>query len=65
MDMDDFMAAKPDDLLTRLVRQDLDPLSIEELDSRIAALAAEIDRCRAHIERASRHRHSAEALFKR
>jgi uncharacterized small protein (DUF1192 family) len=45
--------------------QDLDPLSQDELDARIAALEAEIARVRAHMEAASRHRSAADALFKR
>ena len=39
-------APRPDDPLTQLVRQDLDPLSVAELEARIAALEGEIARCR-------------------
>jgi uncharacterized small protein (DUF1192 family) len=63
MDLDDA-SARPDDPLTRLVRQDLDPLSVAELETRIAALEGEIARTRAKIERAVNHRASADALFK-
>ena len=40
---------KPDDPLTLLVKQDLDPLSIEELQARIAILKAEIARVEAQL----------------
>ena len=49
----------------QLARESLDPLSHDELDARIALLEAEILRVRAHQERASAHRHAAEALFGR
>lgn len=65
MDSDDILPRRNDDSLAALARQDLDPLSIEELDARIAALRAEIDRVEAHKSRASSHRASAEALFRR
>ena len=62
---DEFFSSRPDDPLAILARQDLDPLSQDELDERIAALEAEIARVRAHMEAASRHRSAADALFKR
>jgi uncharacterized small protein (DUF1192 family) len=62
---DDFFSSRPDDPLVSLVRQDLDPLSQDELEERIAALEAEIARVRAHMEAVSRHRSAADALFKR
>lgn len=62
--MDDHLPIGPDPL-AQLARQDLDPLSIEELDARVLALEAEIVRTRAHAERASAHRASADALFRR
>jgi uncharacterized small protein (DUF1192 family) len=62
---DDFFSSKPDDPLVQLARQDLDPLSHDELTARIEALEAEIARVRAHQEAASRHRSAADALFKR
>ena len=65
-DMDDeFFSSRPDDPLVLLARQDLDPLSQDELEERIAALDAEIGRVRAHMEAASKHRSAADALFKR
>lgn len=65
----DFEDASPrpraGDLIKALAREDLDPLSVAELDERIAALTAEIERCRAKRERAINHKASAEALFKK
>jgi uncharacterized small protein (DUF1192 family) len=65
MDLDDLFPDKPKDPLTELGKQDLDPISIEELHERIAALKEEIARVEAHIERVTRHRSAAEELFKR
>ena len=65
MDLDDLFPDKPKDPLTELGKQDLDPISIEELNARIAALNAEIARTEAHIERVTKHRSAAEELFKR
>ena len=64
MDLEDA-PSRPDDLLDALVRQDLDPLSVEECEERIAALEAEIARSRIRMQRAVNHRASAEGLFKR
>jgi uncharacterized small protein (DUF1192 family) len=65
MDLDDLFPSKPDDPLTLLARQDLDPLSIDELHERIAALKAEIARVEAHIAAVTAHRSAAEELFKK
>ncbi len=65
MDIEDLFPSKPDDPLAQLARQDLDPMSIDELHARIEALKVEIARVEAHIDRASRHRSAAEELFKR
>ena len=65
MDVDDLFPSKPGDPLVELGRQDLDPLSVEELHERIDALKAEIARVEAHIERVSAHRSAAEELFKK
>jgi uncharacterized small protein (DUF1192 family) len=62
---DELFSSRPQDPLAQLARQDLDPLSRDELEARIAALEAEIARIRAHMEAASRHRSAADALFKR
>ena len=44
MDLDELFPDKPDDPLTLLTKQDLDPLSVEELEARIAILEGEIAR---------------------
>lgn len=63
MDLDDAPSRR-DDVLLQLVRQDLDPLSVSELEGRIAALEGEIARTRQKIESAVNHRASAEGLFR-
>jgi uncharacterized small protein (DUF1192 family) len=65
MDIDDLFPDKPGDPLVELGKQDLDPISIEELRARIDALKAEIARVEAHITRVEAHRSAAEELFKR
>ena len=65
MDLEELFPSKPGDPLVELGRQDLDPMSIEELNERIAALKAEIGRVEAHMQRAETHRSAAEELFKK
>lgn len=65
MDLDELFPSKPDDPLIALKKQDLDPMSIEELQERIEALKAEIARVEAHMSRAQTHRSAAEKLFKK
>ena len=65
MDLDEFLPKKSGDPLSELMRQDLDPLSVAELEERIAALEAEIARARSKMQRAVNHRASADQLFKR
>jgi uncharacterized small protein (DUF1192 family) len=65
MDLEDLFPSKPDDPLVALARQDLDPMSIDELNERIASLKAEIARVEAHMQRAQTHRSAAEELFKK
>ena len=57
--------ASPTIRSSRLAKQDLDPLSVEELDARIEALKAEIARVEAHMQRAVNHRAAADELFKK
>ena len=64
MDMDDDLPRKGDDLLARLIQQDLAPLSVAELEARIAALETEIARTRSKMQSAVNHKASAEALFR-
>jgi uncharacterized small protein (DUF1192 family) len=65
MDLEELFPSKPGDPLVQLTKQDLDPLSVEELEERIATLEGEIARVRAKIDAAVNHRASAEALFKK
>ncbi|HEY6661619.1 MAG TPA: DUF1192 domain-containing protein [Sphingomicrobium sp.] len=65
MDLEDLFPSKPDDPLVALGRQDLDPMSIDELKERIETLKAEIARVEAHISRVLTHRSAAEDLFKK
>ncbi|MBV8972381.1 MAG: DUF1192 domain-containing protein [Sphingomonadaceae bacterium] len=62
---DDLPRPRPDDTLAALVRQDLDRLSLTELDERIATLEAEVARTRAKRAGAATFRSAADALFKR
>jgi uncharacterized small protein (DUF1192 family) len=59
---DDLPARKPQ-LLADLAAEDLDRLSIAELDARIAALDAEVARTRAKRASAADFRTAADALF--
>ena len=65
MDADDLFPGKPGDPLSLLVKQDLDPLSVEELRLRIQALQGEIARIEARLAKAVDHRASADSLFRR
>jgi len=65
MDLDELFPDKPDDPLVLLGRQDLDPLSVEELEARIVLLEAEIARVRAKLQSSVNFRASAEELFKK
>jgi uncharacterized small protein (DUF1192 family) len=65
MDPDENLPRRNDDPAAQLAKQDLDPLSVSELEERIALLEAEIERCRGKMQRAVNHRASADALFKR
>lgn len=66
MDLDELLPQRSlDNPLTALRREDLDPLSLDELRQRIQVLEAEIERTRAKLEAASSFRSAADALFKR
>jgi len=65
MDLDELFPDKPDDPLKQLVKQDLDPLSVEELQARITILESEIARVKVKMEFAVNHRASADELFKK
>lgn len=60
-----MFAKRPLDPLTLLVKQDLDPLSVNELRERVAILEAEIARVNQKIEGSVNFRASADSLFKR
>ena len=64
MDLDEFLPRQAGDPLAALTAQDLDPLSVRELEARIAALEAEIVRTRGKMQAAVDHRASAHDLFK-
>ena len=65
MESDENIPLRRDDPLTILVRQDLDPLSVDELAARIHILKSEILRCEGKIAFATRHRSDADALFRK
>lgn len=65
MDLDEVFSKSPGDPLALLLKQDLDPLSVAELEARIAALEREITRVKARLHGAVNHRASADAIFKR
>jgi uncharacterized small protein (DUF1192 family) len=65
MDLDELFPDKPDDPLKLLARQDLDPLSVDELHARIVALEKEIARVKAKLDFSVNFRASAEELFKK
>jgi len=65
MDLDENLPRRLDDPVALLARQDLDPMSVAELDQRITDLETEIERVKRHKQRAVNHRASADALFKR
>lgn len=64
MDLDDLFARKPTDPLTLITRQDLDPLSVAELEERVEVLEAEVVRVKAKMAAASRFKNHASSLFK-
>ncbi len=64
MDMDDNLPRAHDPIVL-LVKEDLDPLSVGELDARIAALEGEIERVKAKRLAAFNHKAIAESFFKK
>lgn len=62
---DEELPRRRDDVLAALTRQPLDPLSLEELDARIAVLEGEIARTKSHKAAAGSFKASAEALFRK
>ncbi len=64
MDDEDLPRRRSDEL-TALTKQSLGPLSVDELNDRIAVLEAEIARTKAHIAAADAQKSAAEALFRK
>ena len=62
---EDLPRPKLDDAVAALVKQDLDRLSLAELDERITALEGEIARTRVKREGAGKFRSAADDLFRR
>ena len=65
MDMDELFPNTPDDPLTLLLKQDLDPLSVDELHARVAALEAEIGRVKQKLQNAVNFRATADSFFRK
>jgi len=65
MDLDDLVAKRPQDPLSLLAKQDLDPLSVEELALRKEVLQAEIARTESKLAAVVTFRASADALFRK
>ena len=65
MDEDDFFSSRPQDPLTLLVKQDLGPMSQDELAERVELLKSEITRVEQHMNDVDQHRSAADELFKR
>jgi uncharacterized small protein (DUF1192 family) len=62
MEIDDLPRPKGD-AASRLAAEDLSPYSQEELNERVALLETEIERVKAHRDKAAAHRAQADALF--
>ena len=64
MDLEEILPKRAGDPLSALTAQDLDSLSVKELEERIAVLESEIARTRSKVQRAVNHRATAHDLFK-
>ena len=64
MELEEIHPKRSGDQLALLVTQDLDPLSVKELEDRIVVLEGEIARTRSKMQRAVNHRATAHDLFK-
>ena len=65
MDPDEFLTKRPQSPLALLLREDLDPLSVDELGERIALLKAEIERVETKRQSATTFRSAADSLFRK
>ncbi|MGA9657928.1 MAG: DUF1192 domain-containing protein [Asticcacaulis sp.] len=63
MEDEPSLAFRSATLLSGLTREDLDPYSVEDLQTRIAVLEDEITRAKTAIDRKKNRRTDAEALF--
>lgn len=63
--MEDFDLPRPQDPLALLGKEDLDRLSVHELEARVKTLEAEAARTRAKLGGAKDFRAGAEALFRK
>lgn len=61
---DDDAPRRRDDPIDRIGREDLTPLSVDELHERITLLKAEIARVEGHLAAGAAHRAAADALFR-
>jgi uncharacterized small protein (DUF1192 family) len=61
---DDDLPRRRGDAAEQLSKESLDTYSQDELTERIALLEAEIERVKAHRDKAASHRVAADALFK-
>jgi uncharacterized small protein (DUF1192 family) len=61
----DWDEARPPPSKAASIGDNLETLSVAELESRIAALAAEIERVRAELAKKRAHDAAASALFKK
>lgn len=64
MDIEDLIPKRRQDPLDLVRGQDLDPLSVAELEARIDGLHAEIERTRAKLRTAGSVKSAADALFR-
>lgn len=62
MDWDDV---RPPPAKSASIGENLETLSVAELESRIAAFAAEIERVKAELDKKRAHESAAAALFKK
>lgn len=65
MDDGDNLPRSTNDPLALLIKQDLDPFSVDELEKRISVLNNEISRCEKKKNFSVSHRASADDLFKK
>jgi uncharacterized small protein (DUF1192 family) len=63
MTFEDLEPRPPREAVAAVIREDLDPYAVADLEARIALLEAEIARTRAAIDTKSAKRSAAEAFF--